>query len=164
MSTVLRPHAHDQRTDSSERAGSGAPSPARLRRLLRGGQEDPWWSRPGLFAVLARATLLIGWGLTRSGMSNEYYAAAVKSGTVSWKAWYFGSIDPGSLVTVDKPPLSLWLMGLSGGLLGFSSFSMFLPDAICGVVAVGCCTRRSGVSSGTAPRCWPRSLSPSPQY
>src|SRR4051812_32072552 len=101
------------------------------------GPQDPAWARPGLWAVLALAAVLVGWGLTRSGMSNTYYAAAVKSATVSWKALFFGSIDPGSFITVDKPPLAFWLMGLSGRVLGFSSFSMLLPEAVCTVAAVG---------------------------
>src|SRR4051794_9456908 len=90
-----------------------------------------------LAAVLALAAVLCLWNLTRNGYSNEYYAAATKAGSVSWKAWFFGSIDPGSLITVDKPPLSLWLMGLSARVLGFSSFSVLLPQALCTVAAVG---------------------------
>src|SRR3954462_7006176 len=109
----------------------------RLRRLVRGRAEDPAWARPALLSVLALAALLVGWGLSRSGMSNTYYAAAVKSATVSWKAMFFGSIDPGSFITVDKPPLAFWMMALSGRLLGFSAFSMLLPEALCTVAAVG---------------------------
>jgi 4-amino-4-deoxy-L-arabinose transferase-like glycosyltransferase len=95
------------------------------------------WERPALVAVLALAAALVLWDLTASGNSNTYYAAAVKSATESWKALFFGSIDPGSFITVDKPPLSIWLMGLSGRVLGFSSFSMLLPQALCTVAAVG---------------------------
>ncbi|MDX6729502.1 MAG: hypothetical protein QOK49_4307 [Baekduia sp.] len=111
--------------------------PRRLTRptVLRRG-DDPAWVRPGLLAVLALAAVLCLWDLTTNGMSNDYYAAAVKSGTESWKAWFFGALDPGSFITVDKPPLSLWLMGLSARVLGFSSFSMLLPDALCTIGAV----------------------------
>src|SRR3954464_42690 len=117
-------------TGSPLRASEPPPSTP-SRRALRGRPEDPAWARPGLLGVLVLAALLVGWGLTRSGMSNTYYAAAVKSATVSWKALFFGSIDPGSFITVDKPPLSIWLMGLSGRVLGFSSFSILLPQALC---------------------------------
>jgi 4-amino-4-deoxy-L-arabinose transferase-like glycosyltransferase len=86
--------------------------------------------------VLAVAAVLCLWHLTINGYSNDYYAAAVKSATQSWKAWFFGSLDPGSFITVDKPPLSLWLMGLSARVLGFSSFSMLLPQALCTIGAV----------------------------
>jgi 4-amino-4-deoxy-L-arabinose transferase-like glycosyltransferase len=93
--------------------------------------------RLGLLAVLILAALLCLWNLTISGYSNEYYAAAAKAAGVSWKAWFFGAIDPGSFITVDKPPLSLWLMGLSVRLFGFSSFSLLLPQALCTIAAVG---------------------------
>ena len=69
-------------------------------------------------------------------MSNTYYAAAVKSASESWKALFFGSLDPGSFITVDKPPLAIWMMGLSARVFGFSSFSMLLPDALCTIGAV----------------------------
>ena len=93
--------------------------------------------RVALVGVLALAAVLCLWNLTESGMSNDYYAAAVKSASESWKAWFFGSLDPGSFITVDKPPLALWLMGLSARVFGFSSFSMLLPEALCTIAAVG---------------------------
>jgi 4-amino-4-deoxy-L-arabinose transferase-like glycosyltransferase len=91
----------------------------------------------GLLAVLVLSALLCFWDLTRDGMSNTYYAAAVKSASESWKALFFGSLDPGSFITVDKPPLAIWMMGLSARVFGFGSFSMLLPDALCTVAAVG---------------------------
>ncbi|HUO74885.1 MAG TPA: glycosyltransferase family 39 protein [Solirubrobacteraceae bacterium] len=108
----------------------------RLRSFVRGRAGDPAWVRPALFAVLAIAALLCLWDLTSGGYSNEYYAAAAKAGSESWKAWFFGSLDPGSFITVDKPPLSLWLMGLSARAFGFSSFSILLPQALCTIAAV----------------------------
>jgi 4-amino-4-deoxy-L-arabinose transferase-like glycosyltransferase len=104
---------------------------------LRRDAAEPAWARPALLGVLALAAVLCLWDLTISGNSNTYYAAAVKSASVDWKAWFFGSLDPGSFITVDKPPLALWMMGLSARLFGFSSFSMLLPDALCTIAAVG---------------------------
>src|SRR4051794_30747033 len=103
----------------------------------RAGSADPAWVRPALAGVLGLSALLCLWGLTRSGYSNTYYAASVKSASESWKALFFGSLDPGSFITVDKPPLAIWLMGLSARVFGFSSFSMLLPEALCTVAAVG---------------------------
>jgi len=105
---------------------------------------QPWWRRPGrpAWSVPARAgifglaTLLYTWDLARIGMDNTFYAAAVKSGTESWKAFFFGSLDPGSFITVDKPPAALWVMELSGRIFGFSSWSMLLPEALAGVATV----------------------------
>jgi 4-amino-4-deoxy-L-arabinose transferase-like glycosyltransferase len=76
------------------------------------------------------------WGLGSSGWANDYYAAAAQAGTQDWTAWLFGSLDSGNAITVDKPPVALWVMGLSGRLFGFSPFTMLLPQALMGVGAV----------------------------
>ena len=102
--------------------------------------------------VLGLAAVLCLWNLTISGYSNEYYAAAARAGSESWTAWFFGSLDPGSFITVDKPPLSLWLMGLSARVLGFS---LVQHPAAAGAVhdrrGRRCCTRPSGARSGRWP-------------
>jgi 4-amino-4-deoxy-L-arabinose transferase-like glycosyltransferase len=90
-------------------------------------------ARIGIFAMTA---ILYTWHLSRVDMGNTFYAAAVKSGTESWKAFFFGSLDPGSFITVDKPPAALWVMELSGRIFGFSSWSMLLPEAIAGLLSV----------------------------
>ena len=103
-----------------------------------------WWKRPGrpawalpaLGAILVVAAGLYTWDLSSNGMANSFYAAAVKSGTQSWKAFLFGSIDPGSFITVDKPPASLWVMGLSARMFGVSSWSILVPQALEGVASV----------------------------
>src|SRR4051794_18279019 len=109
----------------------------RARSLVRGRPANPAWVRPTLIAVVAVAAVLCLWDLTISGYANTYYAAAVRSASESWKAWFFGALDPGSFITVDKPPLSLWLMGLSARAFGFSSFSVLLPQALCTLATVG---------------------------
>ncbi|MGV9600644.1 glycosyltransferase family 39 protein [Streptosporangium sandarakinum] len=98
---------------------------------------DPRWARPGLWAVLALAAVLYTWALGRNGYANDYYAAAILSGTRSWKAFFFGALDAGSFITVDKPPLALWVMGLPARIFGFGTWSMLLPQALAGVAAVG---------------------------
>jgi len=77
------------------------------------------------------------WDLSASGYANSFYAAAVQAGTKSWKALFFGSLDSSNFITVDKPPASLWVMGISGRIFGFSSMSMLVPQALEGVAAVG---------------------------
>ena len=37
----------------------------------------------------------------------------MQAGSQSWKALFFGSSDASNSITVDKPPVSLWVMGLS---------------------------------------------------
>jgi 4-amino-4-deoxy-L-arabinose transferase-like glycosyltransferase len=99
------------------------------------------WRHPGRSQLITAAIALVAavlytWGLSRNGMGNTYYAAAVRAGSKSWKAFFFGSLDPGSFITVDKPPAALWVMELSARLFGFSSWSMLLPEAAAGVGSV----------------------------
>jgi 4-amino-4-deoxy-L-arabinose transferase-like glycosyltransferase len=94
------------------------------------------WERPALLALLGGTALLYLWGLGAAGYANEFYAAAVQAGTKSWKAFFFGSFDSSNFITVDKPPLSLWPMELSGRIFGFGSWSMLVPQALEGVASV----------------------------
>ncbi|WP_068924457.1 glycosyltransferase family 39 protein [Planobispora rosea] len=96
----------------------------------------PRWARPAFWAVLALAAVLYTWALGNNGYANDYYAAAVLSGTQSWKAFFFGALDAGSFITVDKPPMALWVMGLSARIFGFGTWSMLLPQAVAGVASV----------------------------
>jgi 4-amino-4-deoxy-L-arabinose transferase-like glycosyltransferase len=90
-----------------------------------------------VLALLLGTAVLYLWDLGASGYANSFYAAAVQAGTQSWKALLFGSLDAGNSITVDKPPAALWLMGLSGRVFGFNSWSMLVPQALMGVASVG---------------------------
>lgn len=69
-------------------------------------------------------------------MANSYYAAAAQAASTNWTAWLFGSLDAANFVSVDKPPISMMIMGLFGRIFGFSSWSMLLPHALAGIVTV----------------------------
>jgi 4-amino-4-deoxy-L-arabinose transferase-like glycosyltransferase len=107
-----------------------------LRRWWRGPDTDPRWARPALCALLAVTALLYLWDLSRNGYANDFYAAAVQAGTRSWKAFFFGSFDSSSFITVDKTPASLWVDELSARLFGFGSWSLLAPQALEGVLSV----------------------------
>jgi 4-amino-4-deoxy-L-arabinose transferase-like glycosyltransferase len=100
-------------------------------------EDRPRWQRPALFALLAATAVLYFWNLTASGFGNSFYAAAVQAGTQSTKAWLFGSLDAGNVVTVDKPPAALWVGVAFARLFGFSSFTVLAPQALMGVASVG---------------------------
>ncbi|WP_370966387.1 ArnT family glycosyltransferase [Amycolatopsis sp. cg9] len=97
----------------------------------------PRWVRPAVFGLLAATAVLYFWNLTASGYGNSFYAAAVQSGTQSWKAWLFGSLDSGNVLTVDKPPAALWVGTAFARIFGFSSFTVLAPQALMGVASVG---------------------------
>ena len=92
--------------------------------------------RPELAVLLVAAGVLYLWALDRNGFANEYYSAAVRSMTTSWHAFLYGAFDTSGVMTVDKPPLALWVQALSARVFGFSSWSLLVPQALMGVGTV----------------------------
>ncbi len=90
-----------------------------------------------LAPVLALSTVLGTHRLAQNGYANVFYSAGVKSMLGSFHNFLYNSFDPGGLVTVDKPPLSLWVQVVSAKLFGFSPLSLLLPEAIVAVITVG---------------------------
>lgn len=107
-----------------------------IARLFLGRTGDPPWARPALWAILVLAGVFYGWNLT-SLSGNDYYSAAVVSASESWKAFFFGSLDAGNYITVDKPPLSLWAQALAARAIGgVNSWSLIGPQVLMGVATV----------------------------
>jgi 4-amino-4-deoxy-L-arabinose transferase-like glycosyltransferase len=92
--------------------------------------------RPELAVLLVAAGVLYLWALDRNGFANEYYSAAVRSMTTSWHAFLYGAFDTSGVMTVDKPPLALWVQALSARAFGFNSWSLLVPQALMGVGTV----------------------------
>jgi 4-amino-4-deoxy-L-arabinose transferase-like glycosyltransferase len=107
-----------------------------------------------LAGVLALSAVLSTNKLAQNGYANIFYSAAVKSMLHSLHNFVFVSFDPGGLITVDKPPLALWVQAASAKLFGFSPLSQLLPEAIAGVLAVALLYRllalRLGAAAGLA--------------
>jgi 4-amino-4-deoxy-L-arabinose transferase-like glycosyltransferase len=90
-----------------------------------------------LAPVLVLSAVLSTHRLAQNGYANVFYSAGVKSMLGSFHNFLFNSFDSGGLITVDKPPLSLWVQVVSAKLFGFSPLSLLLPEAIVGVITVG---------------------------
>ncbi len=100
------------------------------------GRKDELWVRPSLLALLVLTGFLYIWGLGRSGWANAFYSAAVQAGSVSWKAFFYGSSDAANSITIDKTPGALWIMDLSARIFGVNSWSILVPEALMGVGTV----------------------------
>ncbi len=96
-----------------------------------------WVVRGSVITLLVATAFLYVWGLSASGYANSFYSAAAQAGSENWTAWFFGSLDGGNSITVDKPPAAIWLMALSVRLFGLSSWSILVPEALLGVASVG---------------------------
>ena len=105
--------------------------------LLEGSQQPVrLWHKLALGAVLAISAFFNFFALARQDFFEYYYAAAIKSMLMNWHNFFFVSFDPGGFITLDKPPLGFWMQVLSARLFGFSVFSILLPEALAGVLAV----------------------------
>jgi 4-amino-4-deoxy-L-arabinose transferase-like glycosyltransferase len=107
-----------------------------------------------LAMILVLSGLLEFVKLGQNGFANIYYSAAVKSMLRSWHNFFFLASGPHGVVSVDKPPLGLWLEAASAKLFGFSPLSLLVPEGICAMLAVALMYRivapRLGTLAGLA--------------
>jgi 4-amino-4-deoxy-L-arabinose transferase-like glycosyltransferase len=74
--------------------------------------------------------------LSIQGYANEYYAAGVKSMTMSLSNFFFVAFDPAGFVTIDKPPLGFMIQAISAKIFGYSGWSILFPQALAGGISV----------------------------
>jgi len=98
-----------------------------LNRII--GALDPW-----LIIVVAVAAFLRFGRIT--DFDNSYYTATAVSITKSWHNFLFASFDPGGAVSVDKPPLALWVQAGFTMVFGPHKWAVNLPQAILGTASV----------------------------
>lgn len=137
---------------------SGYSQPSSEPALSRGGDPLAWLrSRLGphhaaLGAILALSAVLDTYRLNRNGYANTFYSAGAESMLRSLHNFLYASFDPGGLITIDKPPLGVWVQVASAKLFGLSPLSLLLPEALLGVLAVLALylvvARRLGVAAG----------------
>ncbi len=89
-----------------------------------------------MLAPVALSLLFNAYALGQNGYANTFYSAAVRSMLGSLHNFLFVSFDPGGLITVDKPPLALWLQAISARLFGFTPLALLLPEALAGALTV----------------------------
>jgi 4-amino-4-deoxy-L-arabinose transferase-like glycosyltransferase len=100
---------------------------------MRGRIRGHEWALLALITLAAAALRLIAIG---SVETDPFYDAAVRSMGLSWHNFFFGAFEPGASVSIDKPPVDLWLQVVTVKLLGFSSTTLKLPEAFAGIAAV----------------------------
>lgn len=101
-----------------------------------GASPRPRWEWPAFAVLLLGTGVLYLWNLSINGWANSFYSAAIQAGSKSWEAWFFGSSDAANSITVDKPPMSLWIPGIAVRIFGLNSWSIIVPQALMGVASV----------------------------
>jgi 4-amino-4-deoxy-L-arabinose transferase-like glycosyltransferase len=93
-------------------------------------------TRVALGGIITLAALLRLVNLSAIGYANHYYTAAVVSMLHSWHNFFFVAAEPGGAVSVDKPPLGLWIQAISAHIFGINGFAMVLPEILAGLLSV----------------------------
>jgi len=136
-------------------ADEPAPRPRPRWAFWRSPEGQPRWSRPVLLGIAAVAALLYARNIAEAGLA-PFYSVAVKSMSVSWKAFFYGAFGPGATITIDKLAGSFLPQALSARIFGFHPWSLALPQVIEGVVSVlvtyRVVRRWAGTSRGAASR------------
>lgn len=105
-----------------------------------------------LLPILALSAGLHLYRLDALGDANLYYTAAVYSMLQSVSNFFFVAAEPGGSVSVDKPPLGLWIEALSALLFGVNGVAVILPNVLAGLastaIVFGMVRRRSGLGAG----------------
>ncbi|MEC2061467.1 ArnT family glycosyltransferase [Bacillus stercoris] len=89
-----------------------------------------------LILILLTAAFLNMYNIWQDDTANQYYLAAVKSMTQSFHNFFYASFDPSGFVTVDKPPVVLWVQTIFALIFGVHTWSVILPQALAGVGSV----------------------------
>ncbi|MCY9385258.1 glycosyltransferase family 39 protein [Bacillus inaquosorum] len=89
-----------------------------------------------LILILLAAAFLNTYNVWQDDTANQYYLAAVKSMTQSFHSFFYASFDPSGFVTVDKPPVVLWIQTIFALIFGVHTWSVILPQALAGVGSV----------------------------
>ncbi|MDR3574534.1 MAG: glycosyltransferase family 39 protein [Anaerolineaceae bacterium] len=99
-------------------------------------------SREGAFKLIALAAIVVlaaelrFTNLTALGYINHYYSAAIESMLKSWHNFFFVAAEPGGSVSVDKPPVGLWIEAISAYIFGVNTFGLLLPEILSGILSV----------------------------
>jgi 4-amino-4-deoxy-L-arabinose transferase-like glycosyltransferase len=91
------------------------------------------WAALALITIAAAILRLLYIGKVSP---DPFYDAAVRSMTLSWHNFFFGAFEPGGSVSIDKPPVDLWLQVASVKLFGFTSTTLKLPEVLAGIASV----------------------------
>jgi 4-amino-4-deoxy-L-arabinose transferase-like glycosyltransferase len=100
---------------------------------MRAPQRRVQWLIVALITAVAAVLRLVEIGRVPP---DPFYDAAVRSMTLSWHNFFFGAFEPAASVSIDKPPVDLWLQVVSVKILGFTSTTLKLPEALGGTAAV----------------------------
>lgn len=101
---------------------------------MRSPSGEPRGARPALLVVTVAAG--VAYGLRMGSTIEIFYAASVRSMSMSWHDFLFAALDPSGTVSVDKLPGALWIQALSVRIFGLHTWAIGLPQVAEGLLTV----------------------------
>ena len=92
---------------------------------------------PSSSALLVLAAVLDLWALSRNGLANEYYSAAVRSMSGELARLPLRLLRRRRRDDRRQAAAGLWVQALSARAFGFTAWSLLVPQALMGVATVG---------------------------
>ncbi len=108
-----------------------------------------------LLVIAAISAFSYAWRASTPVNIEIYYAAAVRSMSMSLHNFIFAAFDPAATVTIDKLPGALWVQALSVWLFGAHTWALVLPQVIEGTLTVLVLYRAVNWLACRRLVCWP---------
>jgi 4-amino-4-deoxy-L-arabinose transferase-like glycosyltransferase len=106
----------------------------RLTGWWRSPEDQPAWARPALLALTVVAGFMYAWNAT--GNLEVYYAAAVRSMSLSLHNFFFAAFDPAGTITLDKLPGAFWVQAVFVRVFGVHAWAIIAPQVLEGMASV----------------------------
>ena len=74
--------------------------------------------------------------LDDNGVGTAYYAAGVRSMLQGAWLFFYNAFDPAGFISLDKPPVAFWIQTVFAAVLGYSGWTIHLPQALAGIASV----------------------------
>ncbi len=116
------------------RSGRHLLGPFRRAAFVLSPADQPFWARPVLLVLAGLSAFAYSW--RASGYLEIYYAAAVRSMSMSWHNFLYAAFDPIGSVSTDKLPGAFWVQALSVRLFGLHDWAIVLPQIVEGTLTV----------------------------
>lgn len=89
-----------------------------------------------IILIILLSCIVYIWKLWDEGLGNLFYSAGVYSMGKSFHAFLYNSIDSVGFISIDKPPLGLWIQVLFTKIFGFNGMAILLPEALATIFSV----------------------------
>ena len=89
-----------------------------------------------LFLITVLGACLRFYNLESLGLGNLFYAATIRSMGESLHNFFYAAFDPAGTISVDKPPLALWLQVISTKLFGFNAYGLIGPMVLASTLSI----------------------------